>query len=73
MNRTCAFGKGRQDSLVHTGRQSGQPATATVISAARSTPTVEGTVLYALGSDGDLICLETDKGKVAGKKMSFGL
>jgi outer membrane protein assembly factor BamB len=27
---------------------------------ARSTPTVEGDALYALGSDGDLICLELD-------------
>ncbi len=27
--------------------------------AARSTPTVEGNLLYALGSDGDLACLET--------------
>jgi outer membrane protein assembly factor BamB len=35
---------------------------------ARSTPTVEGEVLYALGSDGDLACLETDGGKVLWKK-----
>jgi outer membrane protein assembly factor BamB len=31
---------------------------------ARSTPTVEGEVLYAIGSDGDLACLETAGGKV---------
>ncbi len=31
--------------------------------AARATPTVEGDVLYALGSDGDLVCLETASGK----------
>jgi hypothetical protein len=31
---------------------------------ARSTPTVDGEVLYALGSDGDLACLETATGKV---------
>jgi outer membrane protein assembly factor BamB len=31
--------------------------------AARSTPTVDGDVLYALGSDGDLACLETVSGK----------
>jgi outer membrane protein assembly factor BamB len=31
--------------------------------AARSTPTVDGEVLYALGSDGDLACLETAGGK----------
>ena len=29
----------------------------------RSTPTAEGDVLYALGSDGDLVCLETADGK----------
>src|ERR1051326_8623349 len=31
--------------------------------AARSTPTVDGPLLYALGSDGDLACLETATGK----------
>ena len=31
--------------------------------AARSTPTVDGKFLYALGSDGDLACLETASGK----------
>ena len=31
--------------------------------AARSTPTVEADLLYALGSDGDLACLETGTGK----------
>jgi len=30
----------------------------------RSTPTVERDALYALGSDGDLVCLETATGKV---------
>ncbi|SRR6266542_1875381 len=32
--------------------------------AARSTPTVEGEWLYALGSDGDLACLEVATGKI---------
>jgi outer membrane protein assembly factor BamB len=32
--------------------------------AARSTPTVEGDFLYALGSDGDLACLEAKTGKI---------
>ena len=31
---------------------------------ARSTPTVDGNFLYALGSDGDLACLEVKTGKV---------
>jgi outer membrane protein assembly factor BamB len=32
--------------------------------AARSTPTVDGDVIYALSSDGDLACLETARGKI---------
>lgn len=36
--------------------------------AARSTPTVDGALLYALGSDGDLVCLETATGKVRWQK-----
>ena len=36
--------------------------------AARSTPTVEGDLLYALGSDGDLACMETAQGKIRWKK-----
>jgi outer membrane protein assembly factor BamB len=36
--------------------------------AARSTPTVDGEVLYALGSDGDLACLEIATGKERWKK-----
>jgi outer membrane protein assembly factor BamB len=36
--------------------------------AARSTPTVEGDVLYALGSDGDLACLEIAKGTIRWQK-----
>lgn len=35
---------------------------------ARSTPTVEADVLYALGSDGDLACVETSSGKIKWKK-----
>ena len=35
---------------------------------ARSTPTVEGDVLYALGSDGDLVCLDTAKGNIRWQK-----
>jgi outer membrane protein assembly factor BamB len=36
--------------------------------AARSTPTVVGNRLYALGSDGDLVCLETESGKLTWRK-----
>jgi outer membrane protein assembly factor BamB len=36
--------------------------------AARSTPTVDGEFLYALGSDGDLACLETATGKIRWQK-----
>ena len=35
---------------------------------ARTTPTVDGPLLYALGSDGDLACLETATGKVRWSK-----
>lgn len=35
---------------------------------ARSTPTVDGVLLYALGSDGDLACVETASGKIRWKK-----
>jgi len=36
--------------------------------AARSTPTVDGDLLYALGSDGDLACVERATGKVRWRK-----
>jgi len=36
--------------------------------AARSTPTVDGDLLYALGSDGDLVCLDTVTGNLRWKK-----
>jgi outer membrane protein assembly factor BamB len=36
--------------------------------AARSTPTVDGGVLFAFGSDGDLACLETATGKIRWNK-----
>jgi len=35
---------------------------------ARSTPTVDGDFIYALGSDGDLACLETRSGKIQWQK-----
>ncbi len=42
---------------------------------ARSTPTIDGKMLYALGSDGDLVCLNTADGKLVWKKslrVDFG-
>ena len=39
---------------------------------ARSTPTVDGDLLYALGSDGDLVCLETATGKPVWRKSLRG-
>jgi outer membrane protein assembly factor BamB len=40
--------------------------------AARSTPTIEGDVLYALGSDGDLVCMEIASGKIRWQKSLRG-
>lgn len=42
----------------------GEPNQQPAYPAARSTPTVDGDALYALGSDGDLVCLETASGKL---------
>ena len=35
---------------------------------ARSTPTIDGNSIYALSSDGDLVCLETKSGKIRWQK-----
>jgi len=35
---------------------------------ARSTPTVDGKFVYALSSDGDLVCLESNSGKIVWQK-----
>jgi len=53
----------------------GNPGQKPSFPAARSTPTVDGDVLYALGSDGDLACVETGTGKVRWQKnlrIDFG-
>ena len=46
----------------------GKPKQQPNFPAARSTPTVEGEVLYALGSDGDLACIEISNGNVRWQK-----
>ncbi|TAL06747.1 MAG: polyvinylalcohol dehydrogenase, partial [Verrucomicrobia bacterium] len=48
--------------------QVGNPKQQPSYPAARSTPTIEGDVLYALGSDGDLVCFEKSKGKERWRK-----
>lgn len=58
---------GRQVWSVRIGKV-GNPEQQPSYPGARSTPTVEGDVLYALGSDGDLVALETRTGSVRWKK-----
>jgi outer membrane protein assembly factor BamB len=44
------------------------PNSAMQYPAARSTPTIDGPMTFALGSDGDLVCLETESGKIVWRK-----
>ncbi len=46
----------------------GNPKQQPSFPAARSTPTVDGEVLYALGSDGDLACVELSGGRIRWQK-----
>jgi len=46
----------------------GNPDQAPPYPAARSTPAVDGNLLLALGSDGDLVCMETATGNIRWKK-----
>jgi outer membrane protein assembly factor BamB len=46
----------------------GNPGQMPSFPTARSTPTIDGDLLYALGSDGDLACLETASGKIRWRK-----
>ncbi|HEX7174760.1 MAG TPA: PQQ-binding-like beta-propeller repeat protein [Pyrinomonadaceae bacterium] len=46
----------------------GNPDQSPPYAKARSTPTVDGSLIYALGSDGDLACLETKSGRVRWQK-----
>ena len=62
-----AVNDGKQIWSTRLGKVGPNPAQANY-PAARSTPTVDGDVLYALGSDGDLACLEAATGKARWKK-----
>ena len=46
----------------------GNPSQMPSFPTARSTPTMDGELMYALGSDGDLVCLETASGKIRWQK-----
>ena len=46
----------------------GNPSQMPSFPTARSTPTIDGGLLYALGSDGDLACVKTSNGKIQWKK-----
>ena len=48
--------------------KAGNPEQKPNYAGSRSTPTIEGDVLFALGSDGDLACVETAKGTVRWQK-----
>ncbi len=58
---------GKQIWSTHIGKV-GNPDQKPPYPGARSTPTVDGKMLYALGSDGDLVCLDVAKGKVQWQK-----
>ena len=61
---------GKDGSNVWTTRvgKVGNPKQEPSYPAARSTPTVDGDLLYALGSDGDLVCLDVVGGHVRWQK-----
>ena len=58
----------RQDTLEDRAWATWGPNQNAAISRLRSSPTVDGERLYALGSDGDLACLETSTGKLVWQK-----
>ena len=65
--RAFAVKDGKQIWTTRLGKV-GNPQQQPSFPAARSTPTVDGEFLYALGSDGDLACLEVGMGKVRWQK-----
>ncbi len=58
---------GKQLWTQHLGKV-GNPDQKPPYPGARSTPTVDGKLVYALGSDGDLFCVDAAKGKVRWQK-----
>jgi outer membrane protein assembly factor BamB len=58
---------GSQIWHTHIGKV-GKPDQSPSYPAARSTPTIDGKMLYALGSDGDLACMDIAKGKIVWTK-----
>ncbi len=58
---------GSQIWQTHIGKV-GKPDQRPPYPGARSTPTVDGKMLYALGSDGDLVCMDIAKGEIRWKK-----
>jgi outer membrane protein assembly factor BamB len=58
---------GKQVWSTHIGKV-GNPDQKPPYPGARSTPTVDGSLLYALGSDGDLVCLDTSTGQIQWQK-----
>jgi outer membrane protein assembly factor BamB len=65
--RALSSKDGKQVWLTRLGKV-GNPLQKPSFPAARSTPTVDGEFLYALGSDGDLACLEISTGKARWQK-----
>jgi len=67
--------KGREEQLIALSAKDGEKLWATPIGSEagmfpgpRSTPTVDGDLVYALSSDGKLVCATVDKGEVKWKK-----
>lgn len=58
---------GKQLWSTHIGKV-GNPDQRPPYPGARSTPTVDGKAVYALGSDGDLVCVDAAKGKIRWQK-----
>lgn len=65
--KALSVADGKQVWSVRIGKV-GNPEQQPAYPGARSTPTVEGEVLYALGSDGDLVSLEIGTGRLRWKK-----